>query len=54
MTDHLSDIMALLTMLSLGVAYMWLYVVVNRRRRAQWLVVEQLKEKYRSSFTARS
>jgi hypothetical protein len=47
MMNHLSDMTALLTMFSLGVAYIWLSVVVNRRQRAQRLVVEQLKDKYR-------
>jgi hypothetical protein len=47
MMNDLSDITALLTMFSLGVAYIWLSVVVNRRQRAQRLVVEQLKDKYR-------
>ena len=47
MTNHLSDMMALLVIVSLGVAYLWLHVVVNRRQRAQRLAVEQLKEKYR-------
>jgi hypothetical protein len=46
-TNHLSDMMALLVIVSLGVAYLWLHVVVNRRQRAQRLAVEQLKEKYR-------
>jgi hypothetical protein len=49
MMNHLSDMTALLTMFSLGVAYIWLSVVVNRRQRAQRLVVEQLKDKYRDS-----
>jgi hypothetical protein len=40
MVDHLSDMTALLTMLSLGIAYVWLCVVVNRRQRAQQLVLE--------------
>ena len=44
MMNHLSDMTALLTMFSLGVAYIWLSVVVNRRQRAQRLVVEQLKD----------
>jgi len=39
--------MALLVIVSLAVAYLWLHVVVNRRQRAQRLAVEQLKEKYR-------
>jgi hypothetical protein len=47
MMNDLSDITALLTMFSLGVAYIWLSVVVNRSQRAQRLVVEQLKDKYR-------
>ena len=47
MMNHLSNMTALLTMLSLGIAYVWLCVVVNRRQRAQRLAVEQLKEKYR-------
>ena len=46
MMNHLSDMTALLTMFSLGVAYIWLSVVVNRRQRAQRLVLEQLKDKY--------
>jgi hypothetical protein len=46
MMNHLSDMTALLTMFSLGVAYIWLSVVVNRSQRAQRLVVEQLKDKY--------
>jgi hypothetical protein len=46
MTDHIP---ALLAILSLGVAYIWLTIVVNRRQRAQKLVVEQLKEKHRDS-----
>jgi len=49
MTDHLSDMTALFTFFSLGVAYIWLSVLVNRRQRAQRLVVEQLKDKYRDS-----
>jgi len=40
MVDHLSDMTALLTMLSLGIAYVWLCVVVYRRHRAQQLVLE--------------
>jgi hypothetical protein len=47
MTDHLSDMTALFTFFSLGVAYIWLSVVVNRRQRAQRLVLEQLKDTYR-------
>ena len=47
MTDNLSDMTALFTFFSLGVAYIWLSLVVNRRQRAQRLVVEQLKDKYR-------
>ena len=47
MMNDLSDMTALLTMFTLGVAYIWLSVVVNRRQRAQRLVVEQLKDKYR-------
>jgi hypothetical protein len=50
MMNDLSDMTALLTMFSLGVAYIWLSVVVNRRQRAQRLVVEQLKDKYRGKF----
>ncbi len=50
MMDHLSDMTALLTMLSLGIAYVWLCVVVNRRKRAQQLVLEQR----RTSTGARS
>jgi hypothetical protein len=37
---------ALLTIFSLGVAYIWLSVAVNRRQRAPRLVIEQLKDKY--------
>ena len=40
MMDHLSNMTALLTMLSLGIAYVWLCVVVYRRHRAQQLVLE--------------
>jgi Na+/H+ antiporter NhaD/arsenite permease-like protein len=47
--DHLSDMMALLVIVSLGVVYLCLHVVVDRRQRAQRLAVEQLKEKYRDS-----
>ena len=50
MMNHLSDMMVLLTFLSLGVAYIWLCVVVNRRKRAQQLVLEQR----RTSTGARS
>jgi hypothetical protein len=52
MTDHLSDMTALFTFFSLGVAYIWLSVVVNRRQRAQKLVLEQLKEKYSAAKAA--
>ena len=47
MMNHLSDMAALFTFFGLGVAYIWLSLVVNRRQRAQRLVVEQLKDKYR-------
>jgi len=47
MMNDLSDMTALLTMFSLGVAYISLSVVVNRRQRAQRLVLEQLKDTYR-------
>ena len=47
MINHLSDMAALFTFFGLGVAYIWLSAVVNRRQRAQRLVVEQLKDKYR-------
>ena len=49
MMNDLSEMAALFTFFGLGVAYIWLSVVVNRRQRAQRLVVEQLKDKYRDS-----
>ena len=47
MMNHLSNMAALFTFFGLGVAYVCLSVVVNRGQRAQRLVVEQLKDKYR-------
>jgi len=47
MMNDLSEMAALFTFFGLGVAYIWLSVVVNRRQRAQRLVVEELKDTYR-------
>ena len=47
MMNDLSEMAALFTFFGLGVAYIWLSVVINRRQRAQRLVVEQLMDKYR-------
>jgi hypothetical protein len=44
MMNDLSEMAALFTFFGLGVAYIWLSVVINRRQRAQRLVLEQLKE----------
>ena len=48
MMNHLSDMAALFTFFGLGVAYIWLSLVVNRRQRAQRLVVEELMDTYRA------
>jgi hypothetical protein len=50
--NDLSEMAALFTFFGLGVAYIWLSVVVNRRQRAQKLVLEQLKEKYSAAKAA--
>jgi len=47
MMNDLSEMAALFTFFGLGVAYIWLSVVVNRRQLAQRLVLEQLKDTYR-------
>lgn len=47
MMNHLGAMAALFTFFGLGVAYIWLSLVVNRRQRAQRLVVEELKDTYR-------